>query len=92
MENLLTVDQVAELFHVHKETVRIWLRDGRLPGRHVGRRWYVLEDDVREALKGGDERGSEKGVASSSVGGSSATVGRSLSASASRAVVPRIIG
>lgn len=88
MDGLLTVEQVAEAFHVDRETVRNWLRSGRLPGRHVGRRWYVLADDVRDMMKGGAERESGKGSAEPS----SSAGGRSLSASGSRSLMPRIIG
>jgi excisionase family DNA binding protein len=89
MDDYLTTDEVASLCRVSAETVRIWLRDGRLSGRHVGQRWLVARADVDRKLKGDVERGSEE-IASS--GSSSAVAGRSLSASASRAVIPRIIG
>lgn len=91
MDHLLTVDQVAELFQVHRETVRIWLRKGTLPGQRVGKRWFVSEDDVREVLKG--KRGSEEAVAPASSGSHPVPAGgRSFSASAGGKVAPRIIG
>lgn len=33
-----TVAQVAELFQVHEETVRRWIRDGQLPVLDLGKK------------------------------------------------------
>lgn len=35
---LLTVAEVAALFQVHPQTVRLWVREGYLPARRVGLR------------------------------------------------------
>ncbi len=45
MDNLLTVPQVAERLQVHPETVREYLRDGRLEGIQVSRKsgWRISE-------------------------------------------------
>ena len=50
----LTVAQVAELIQVHPETVREWLRVGRLPGNLISRRagWRVRRRDVERFLSG----------------------------------------
>ncbi len=50
----LTVAQVAELIQVHPETVREWLRVGRLPGTLISRRagWRVRRRDVERFLSG----------------------------------------
>lgn len=92
MDDYLTTDEVASLCRVSAETVRIWLRDGRLSGRHVGQRWLVARADVDRKLKGDVELRSEEIASPAAAGGSSVTGGRSASASASRAVMPRIIG
>lgn len=42
----LTVDETAAIFGVHPETVRVWLREGRIPGRKLGKSWYILKSDV----------------------------------------------
>lgn len=36
---VLNVDEAAALLRVNSETVRMLARDGRLPGRHVGKEW-----------------------------------------------------
>src|SRR5437868_1564870 len=35
-KHLLTVNEVSDLLGVRRETVRRWLREGRLPGVHLG--------------------------------------------------------
>ncbi len=54
MERLLTVPEVAELLGVTDETIRRWLRDGRLEGVLLSRRagWRVRSDAVDRMLKG----------------------------------------
>ena len=53
-ERWLTVAQVAEAIQVHPETVREWLRTGRLPGHLISRRagWRVRQRDVERFLSG----------------------------------------
>ena len=44
----LNVEQVAETLQVHIDTVRLWLREGRLKGSLLSRRagWRVRESDL----------------------------------------------
>ncbi len=51
-EQWLTVNQIAERLQVHPETVRRWLRDGRLQGRNFGGKsgYRVREEDLEEFL------------------------------------------
>ncbi len=43
-----TVEQVAEIIQVHPETVRRWLREGRLKGFALGGKsgWRIRERDI----------------------------------------------
>jgi excisionase family DNA binding protein len=53
-KSMLTVDQAAAQLHVKPETVRRWLRSGRLPGsRRIGTRlgWQVSAVDVKRLLR-----------------------------------------
>ena len=43
MENYLTVEEVSEKIKVHQNTIRIWIREGRLKAIKVGTRWKVSE-------------------------------------------------
>ncbi|MDQ3656085.1 MAG: helix-turn-helix domain-containing protein [Chloroflexota bacterium] len=54
MDKLLTVAEVAEQLSVTEETVRRWLRDGRLEGVRLSRRagWRIRQSSVDELLEG----------------------------------------
>jgi excisionase family DNA binding protein len=56
-ERWFTVQQIADLLQVHPETVREWLRDGRLQGRKLGNRggWRVRESVLNAFLTEDDE-------------------------------------
>lgn len=57
MAKILTVRQAAELLQASEETVRDWLRRGRIPGRRVGRSWRISEDALLDWLNtGGADR------------------------------------
>ena len=53
MEKLLTVPDVAEQLSVTEETVRRWLRDGKLEGVRLSRRagWRIRPESVLELLR-----------------------------------------
>lgn len=53
-ERWFTTAEIAELLKVHEQTVRVWLRTGRLPGRNFGKRtgWRVKESDLAAFLEG----------------------------------------
>lgn len=64
-ERYLTVAQVAETVQVHPETVREWLRDGKLRGALINRRagWRVRESDLAQFLAGESGAGQGKALA-----------------------------
>ncbi len=45
-----TPEQVAERLSVHPNTVRLWLRQGRMSGVRAGRLWRVRESDLQAFL------------------------------------------
>ena len=53
MEKLLTVPEVAEQLSVTEETVRRWLRDGKLAGMMLSRRagWRIRPEAVARMLE-----------------------------------------
>jgi excisionase family DNA binding protein len=58
-EELLTVPEVATLLKLNEQTVRRWLRSGRLVGVSLGSRqagWRVRRSEVDKLLLG-DHRG-----------------------------------
>ena len=51
MEQYLTVDDVAVMLKATPYTVRRWLREGTLPGTHVGKEWRVSETALARHLE-----------------------------------------
>lgn len=54
-EKLLTPEDVAKSFAVKPETVREWLRTGKLKGVKVGRLWRIRESELEAFLRRGDK-------------------------------------
>lgn len=46
------VPGAAEALGLVEETVRTMIRDGRLPATKVGRKWWILEDNLKALLEG----------------------------------------
>jgi excisionase family DNA binding protein len=60
----LTTDQVAEEFGFHRETIRRWIRSGRLPAkRDAGGRtlWILRRDFVEASGRSGGEASQRQG-------------------------------
>jgi excisionase family DNA binding protein len=55
MEEYLTVAEVAGRLKVDPETVRVWLRAGKLQGTQLSRAagWRIPESEVERLLRGG---------------------------------------
>jgi excisionase family DNA binding protein len=45
---LYEVPELAELLGVQEKTVRAYLRDGRLQGRKLAKKWYVSLDALKD--------------------------------------------
>ena len=45
--DLVSVAEAAEMLDVHENTVKQWIRDGKLPAsKHGGRNWKINRSDV----------------------------------------------
>ncbi|WP_295125013.1 helix-turn-helix domain-containing protein [uncultured Leifsonia sp.] len=49
----LTVPEVAEMLGLTKPGVYKWLKDGVIPGYKLGSTWFILRDELKEALEQG---------------------------------------
>jgi excisionase family DNA binding protein len=49
---ILTVPQAAARLQVSERTVYEWLRDGKLPGRKIGKVWRMNADAIDDFLRG----------------------------------------
>lgn len=52
---LYDVAELSELLDVQKRTIRNYLRDGKLRGRKMARKWYVTLGSLEAFFQGGDE-------------------------------------
>ena len=43
---LYSVDELSEILDIQETTIRKYLRDGKLRGRKLARRWYVSEESL----------------------------------------------
>jgi excisionase family DNA binding protein len=50
---MLTVPEAARRVHRNPETVRRWIREGRLRARRIGTQHLIEEADLREVLAEG---------------------------------------
>ena len=48
------VQEIAKAFDMTPQSIRKFIREGRIKGRKVGTRWYVTEEAMREYLLGYD--------------------------------------
>lgn len=46
-----TTDEVAVVCRVQKETVREWIKDGKIKAIKRGRSYLIAEEDLKEYLK-----------------------------------------
>ncbi len=49
-DDLLTLPDIAEMTGMAGPTVRVWVKDGRLPATKVGRAWVVRRGDLVKML------------------------------------------
>ena len=59
MGQILTVEQAARMLQLNPQVVRQYLREGKLPGRKVGRHWRVAEEELFGSTQGKVAPGSE---------------------------------
>jgi len=45
---LFTVEELAEKLDVNENTIRQYLKEGKLRGRKLGVKWFVSTDNIRE--------------------------------------------
>lgn len=48
---MFDVSQVAEILHVHPNSVRRYITQRKLKGRRIGRKWLFTQADIDRVLK-----------------------------------------
>lgn len=46
------VEECSKMLNIHPNTVRRYVRSGKLKGQRVGGKWYVTADTLKEFIKG----------------------------------------
>ena len=42
------VEELSKLLGVHVRTIMVMLKDGKMKGRKLAKRWYVTDDNLRD--------------------------------------------
>ena len=54
VEKYYSVDQVAEMIHMHPKTIQRYIRQGRLKAQKIGKAWRVTGHDLSTFTEGTD--------------------------------------
>lgn len=65
-DELLTLPEIAQTLGMNPSTVRLWVREGRLPAEKMGRKWMVRRVDLEQMLAEQPHVGHPRGAASGS--------------------------
>ncbi len=60
-DNILTVDQVAEMLHLHPKTIRGFIREGKLKAKKIGKEWRIQREDIDVFTGAGETRSVSSG-------------------------------
>jgi excisionase family DNA binding protein len=61
IDDVLTVEQVAQLLGLHPKTVRGFIADGKLRARKLGKGWRIMRRDFETLIAGTEEPGTQSG-------------------------------
>lgn len=64
-DELLTLPEISYTLGMNPSTVRLWVREGRLPAEKVGRKWMVRRADLEQMLAEQPHVGHPRGAGSS---------------------------
>lgn len=48
-----TVEELAKKFDRTPYTIRVWLRQGLIKGKRIGKHWYVPKENIKDIFKEG---------------------------------------
>ncbi len=48
---LYSVEELSEMLDIQETTIRKYLREGKLKGKKLARRWYVSEESLTEYFR-----------------------------------------
>lgn len=50
MDEYITVEELAKIANVHTETVRRWLKAGKIEGKKFGKSWRISKNELKKIL------------------------------------------
>lgn len=55
-EKFYLVEDLVDILPLSKHTIQLYIRTGKLPGRRIGKFYYVSQASLKNFLKGRDEK------------------------------------
>ena len=55
-EKYYMVEDLVDILPLGKKSIQVYIRTGKLPGRRVGKFYYVSQASLKEFLKGRDRK------------------------------------
>ena len=52
-EKWSSIDEVAVHIQVHKDTIRNWIRDGKIPAHKIGKQWRFRLSEIDKWIESG---------------------------------------
>lgn len=52
-EKWSTIDEIAEHIKVHKDTIRVWIKENKIPAHKIGRQWRFKISEIEDWIKSG---------------------------------------
>jgi excisionase family DNA binding protein len=46
MSEYITTEELAQIYNVNIQTVRRWVRTGKIKGRKIGKRFFIQKDEA----------------------------------------------
>ncbi|MBA7543334.1 hypothetical protein ES705_38291 [subsurface metagenome] len=59
-EKFYLVEDLVDILPLGKKSIQVYIRTGKLPGRRVGKFYYVSQASLKEFLKGRDRKAIEE--------------------------------
>ena len=48
---MVTVSEAKQIFRVHRYTIYRWMKEGKLEGKRIGKKFLIKKSDIEELLK-----------------------------------------
>lgn len=62
IEKWSSIEDITEHLHVHKDTIRLWIKKGEIPAHKLGRLWRFNISEIDEWVRSGKSADVNKGT------------------------------